>query len=85
MQIAILKTDVNTFPVLQTEKEHTVLYIRSYINMRSKGKVYVKLLEQYKPCVACKKVMVKRVFLGYDFLPVCCDCRQVIDRNKGGN
>lgn len=53
--------------------------------MRSKGKVYVKLLEQYKPCVACKKVMVKRVFLAYDFLPVCCDCRHIIDRNKGGN
>ena len=52
--------------------------------MKTKGIIYVKLLEKYKPCVACKKVMVKRVYLGYDFEPICCDCRQIINKNKGG-
>jgi len=34
-----------------------------------------KLLEKYKPCEMCKKVLVKRVYNGFIFKPVCCECR----------
>lgn len=37
--------------------------------------IRTKLLEKYKPCEMCKKVLVKQVYVGFDFKPVCYECR----------
>lgn len=37
--------------------------------------IRTKLLEKYKPCKTCKKVLVKRVYVGFNFEPVCAECR----------
>lgn len=53
--------------------------------MRCKNMEYTKKLEKYQFCTECKKVLVKIVFKGYDFKPVCISCREFIDKNKGGD
>ncbi|MCC7575108.1 hypothetical protein KO361_05960 [Candidatus Woesearchaeota archaeon] len=44
-----------------------------------------KLLEKYKPCEMCKKVLVKRVYNGFIFKPVCCECRAELRQKEQKN
>jgi len=44
--------------------------------------ITTKLLEKYKPCQICKKVLVKRVYVGFNFKPVCCECRAELGQKE---